>query len=104
MEVSALLEAIEDETTDFVGTNTPRHLTELRKDLTFFVKCLSKHSRIQASHVLVVMISTETREAKPYALPVQCVPYRGLTDTQLRNLVNTLIREMKQRKMNVSGT
>ncbi|XP_065889311.1 uncharacterized protein [Dysidea avara] len=49
------------------------------------------------------MISTEDRRRKPYALPVQCVPYKGLSDSKVRDLANNIISEMVKRKMNVAG-
>ncbi|XP_065892094.1 uncharacterized protein [Dysidea avara] len=57
----------------------------------------------EASHILVFMISTEDRRKKPYAIPVQCMPYQGLTDSKVRDLANSIISEMAKRKMNVAG-
>ena len=48
----------------------------------------------QASHILVFMISTEDRTKKPYALPVQCVPYKGLSDSKVRDLANNIISDI----------
>ena len=53
--------------------------------------------------ILVFMISSEDRRKKPYALPVQCVPYKGLSDCKVRDLANNIISEMVKRKMNVAG-
>ena len=50
------------------------------------------------------MISTEDRRKKPYAIPVQCMPYQGLTDSKVRDLANSIISEMAKRKMNVAGS
>jgi len=38
---------------------------------------LSRQKRTAATHLFVVMISPEGRQRKPYALPIQCVPYTG---------------------------
>jgi len=49
------------------------------------------------------MISTEDRRKKLYALPVQCIPYKGIGDALVRELANKVICEMVKRKMNVAG-
>jgi len=49
------------------------------------------------------MISIEDSCKKPYALPVQCIPYKGMGDLKLRELANKIIHEMVKRKMNVAG-
>lgn len=49
------------------------------------------------------MISPEGRQRKPYALPIQCVPYTGLTEKQARVIVNKVIQEMHDRGMQVTG-
>ena len=44
------------------------------------------------------MISPETRDHKPYAMPVQLVPYAGLTQKKIRSLINNgVIKEMVKR-------
>jgi len=35
--------------------------------------------------------------------PVQCIPYKGLTDAKVRELANKLIVEMTKREMHVAG-
>ena len=49
------------------------------------------------------MISNEERSKRPYALPIQCIPYKGLSDAKVRDLVNKIISEMVKRKMKVAG-
>ena len=49
------------------------------------------------------MISTEERSKKPYALPVQCLPYKGLKDGEVREIGNKVIQEMHKRNMKVAG-
>ena len=82
--------------------NIPSQVAEIRK-LTNFIKNVTRHRRTPATHILVFMISTEDRQKKPYALPVQCLPYKGIGDTKVRELANKIIREMVKRKMNVAG-
>lgn len=64
-------------------SNLPRQLTTLQKRLTLMTKALSRHKRTAATHVFVFMISTEDRAKKPYSLPVQCMPYKGLSDQKV---------------------
>ena len=49
------------------------------------------------------MISTESRSQKPYALPVQCLSYLGMTVKQMRGLLNRLLVAMVERNMDVNG-
>ena len=49
------------------------------------------------------MISAEDRKKKPYAIPVQCIAYKGLKDAEVRNIANSIIREMHKRGMKVAG-
>ena len=83
--------------------NVPRCFSEIRKKLTTFIKGLTRHQRTPASHILVFMISNEERRTKPYAIPVQCIPYNSLTDLKVRELANKVIQEMTRRKMKVAG-
>ena len=49
------------------------------------------------------MISTETRSSKPYALPVQCVSYTGITVAQVRRILDGVITAMTGRGMKAVG-
>ena len=59
--------------------------------------------RKPATHVFVFMISSELRDKKPYALPVKCIPYAGLTETDLQKLVNKLVNTMVTHGLKVAG-
>ena len=52
---------------------------------------------------MVFMISPESRNHKPYALPVQCLPITALKDQQCRELANQIIAAMVKRNMKVVG-
>lgn len=52
---------------------------------------------------MVFMISPAKRDRKPYAIPIQCVSYRGMSDAKLRKLVNQIVHEMHSRAMKVAG-
>lgn len=84
--------------------NIPSQLTTVRTKLLAFIKGVTRHQRTPATHVLVFMISSEDRRKKPYALPIQCIPYKGLTDAKICWLANNIISEMVKQKMNVAGT
>ncbi len=88
-----------------VGENIPRQLSDLRSQVTPFVRGVTRFKRTAATHLLVFMISHESRDRKPYALPVQCLPYgKGMTEKTIRELANKLIQEMVKRGMKVAGT
>ena len=84
--------------------NIPRQLTSIRQSLISFIKGVTRHQRTAATHVLVFMISSEERRTRPYAVPVQCIPYKGLSDMKIRKLANNVIQEMVKRNMKVAGT
>ena len=85
---------------DIVGRNIPRQLTDLRARATQFVKGVTRLRRVAATHLLVFMISHESRNQKPY---VQCLPYKGLSEAAIRALANKIIEEMVKRRMKVAG-
>ncbi len=68
-----------------------------------FHAALSRQKRTAATHLFVVMISPEERQKKPYALPIQCIPYTGLTEKVARNIVNEVLKEMRDRGMQATG-
>ena len=49
------------------------------------------------------MISSDARDRMPYALPVQCLPYAGLKEMEVRSLVSSLCKELVTLGMKVSG-
>ena len=83
--------------------NIPRQLTSIQQSLISFITGITRHQRTAATHILVFMISCEERRTKPYAIPVQCIPYKGLGDVKICNLANTVILEMVKRNMKVAG-
>lgn len=93
-ELCVVREKCQDEGCDLIKENVASKLTSLRKRLEDSVKKLSKHQRTAATHIFVVMISPESRSHKPYALPLQCIPIRGLKDKQTREIANHVIAEI----------
>ena len=59
--------------------------------------------RTPASHCLVFMISPEERTRKPYALPVQMLPCRGILDGLMRKLADRVKERMVTLGVDVCG-
>ena len=83
--------------------NLPRKLGSIRSQMHEVVKGLYRFKRTPATHIFVLMISSCFRDRKPYALPVQCLPYAGLKESDMRRLLNALIIEMVNQRMKVAG-
>jgi hypothetical protein len=79
--------------------NLAEKLTRIRSKLVAFLKCLYRFRRTPASHIFVFMISSAQRNKKPYALPVQCIPYAGMKERDIRRLVNAVVKEMDLSQM-----
>ena len=58
-----------------------------------FLQGLYRFRRQAATHVIV---SPEQCDSKPYAIPVQCIPYVSLKHSMCRNLVNSLINKTRE--------
>ena len=80
-----------------------KKLSSVQEQLINAVKKLSKHQRIAATHVLVFMVSPESRSRQPYALLVQCLPICGIKDKTIRDTANKIIGAMMERDMKVAG-
>jgi len=87
----------------FEQHNIPRRLVTIRKQLVNFVKRTVHFRRTPATHIFVFMLSSDRRDKKPYALPVQCLPYAGLTEVDMRRLISALCTAMVSHGMKVSG-
>ena len=59
--------------------NISRQLAVTKQKLVNFIKSITRYKHTAATHILVFMISTEDRHKKPYALSVQCLPYKGIS-------------------------
>ena len=77
MELSTLLDKLKDPSFD--REYLPCKSDSVRTAAEEFVKGVTRQQCIAATHCLVIMISPE-RNKKPYAFPVQCLPYNGLKD------------------------
>lgn len=45
-----------------------------------YLENLFEKKQIAATHILVLTLSNERRQKKPYALPVRFIPYQSLMD------------------------
>ena len=88
---------------DAQADNLSRQLTSLSDSVCKYLRRVGKFTRVAATHVLVIVISTEESNQKPYALPVQCLAYRSLKDAEVRAISNKVIDAMTERKMKVAG-
>ncbi|KAJ7358927.1 carbohydrate binding [Desmophyllum pertusum] len=71
---------------------------------TRYLRNLFKKMRTAATHVLVLMLSDERRQRKPYALPVRYIPYRSLRDQFVRDFTKDVKQHMTERGMIIIGT
>ena len=51
----------------------------------------------------MILISPEERNKKPYALAVQCIVYKSIEDSEVRQMCNNVVKEMIVRGMKVAG-
>lgn len=103
VDVNCLLEEIENDTCNWKEQNIPQRFVALRKRIFRFITAVTRHKRTAATHILVFMISPEARNKKPYALPIQCIPYKGLSDAKVCFLANKVICKMTELGMKVAG-
>ena len=72
----------------------PRHRSpekNIKEDhLTYLRNLFIKMRQPVATHVLVFLLSDERRNTKPYALPIQYVPYRSIKDQYVRDVTNNI--------------
>lgn len=104
IELRQIQEVAEGPEATFLAINAPRKLSLLPDKMLTFLQGLYQFRRVAATHIFILMISPEQRDSKPYALPVQCIPYVSLKHSTCRRLVNGLISEMTSRGMKVAGT
>ena len=70
-------------------------LKDLQEDLQKYLRNLFvKKRQPAATHVLAILISEERRNKKPYAIPVQFVPYCSIRDQYIRDVTAKVKTEM----------
>ena len=71
VEISTLLDKLKDPSFD--RKYLPSKLDSVKNAAEEFVKGVTRLQRVAATHCLVIMISPEERNRKPYAFPIQCI-------------------------------
>ena len=61
---------------------------------TYLRSIFVKKRQPAATHILLFLISDERRNKKPFAIPVQYVPYKSIRDQFVRDLTNNIKAEM----------
>ena len=102
-DVTAALDLVSDPIATQRDSNLPQKLMSIRTRLHELAKGVFHFKRVPASHIFCLMISSELRDRKPHAIPVQCVPYASMREQDMRQLVNNLIEEMVKLGMNIAG-
>lgn len=103
VDCQAVKDSLRSKHLDITKDNIRKRLSSHRENLLKHAKSVIKYRRTAASHILIVMISSELRNKKPYALPVQCIPYVSLSDESVRSVCDKLICQMKNRGMKIAG-
>lgn len=88
---------------DQIGNNFLQRVFLLCESVCTLVKQVTKYKCSAATHFLVVMISPEEHDVKPYAMLIQCLVYKSLKDSEVRQIANKVVEEMLARKMKVAG-
>lgn len=90
------------DSTDTVKVN--REIKALNDDVMGYLRDIFKKKRQPpADHILVILLSDERRNKKPYALPVSYHPYSSLSDAYVRDLTRSIKSKMKEQNLNVVG-
>ena len=69
----------------------------------YFRNLFVKKRQPAATHVLIIMVSEERRNRKPYSLPVQYVPYHTIRDQNIRHLSKSVKLKMTELGMTTVG-
>jgi len=75
----------------------------MKKELEPYIKGVTTKKRVAASHLLLLMISDELRNFKPYAVPVPFINYNSITDAVLREFKEELPKAVKECGMTTVG-
>ena len=72
--------------------------------LTYLRNLLVKKRQPGATHVLLFLVSDERRNKKPYALPVQYIPYKSIKDQHGRDMTDAIKSKMMELDLKPVGT
>ena len=79
------------------------HIRNLERSIMQYYKDFYSKKRSPASHLLVFMLADELRNVKPYAVPIQFLPIKSITDDQIRQLEHEIEALMKTNEMVTVG-
>lgn len=77
-----------------IGDARVERLERMREGFCDYLRNFFKKRRIAASHVLVIMASDESRAVKPYAIPLQYIPYRSLRDQYIQDFTASIKQDL----------
>lgn len=72
--------------------------------LTYLRNLLVKKRQPGATHVLLFLVSDERQNKKPYALPVQYIPYKSIKDQHGRDMTDAIKSKMMELDLKPVGT
>ena len=78
-------------------------IRNLERSIMQYYKDFYSKKRSPASHLLVFMLADELRNVKPYAVPIQFLPIKSITDDQIRQLEHEIEALMKTNEMVTVG-
>ena len=78
MELLSIIDLLTCQSTDIVAENIAGRITRIQERLLSFLKGITRYQRSAASHVLITILSPSSRNVKPYAIPISCIPYARL--------------------------
>ena len=81
----------------------PDYVKSVKAEYATYLKNLFKKKRTAATHILVIAIADEQRNRKPYALPVQYLPYKSLRDKDVRDLTEPIKASLTEAGLHVIG-
>ena len=99
-DISEAKDLLEQPQEERIEGNLSRKLSKIKIVLERSYKGGFHFKRIPATHVFLLMVSSELRNHKPCAVPV---PYSGLKESDIRRLVTMLVQEMIHLGMKVAG-
>lgn len=96
-----LLKALLDE-----GQNVQarEQLSKIKTGYRDYLRNLYKKKRRAATHVMVILAADEERSQKPYAVPVQYIPYHSIKDQFIRDMTAGIKRALTALNVLVVGT
>jgi hypothetical protein len=84
--------------------NVVMALKNIEQDMLAYLRNLfMKKRQPAATHVLLFLVSDERRNKKPFAMPVQYIPYHSIRDQFVRDMTNNIKRGMMKMELKPVG-